>query len=99
MTTSATSTAAALPGFTVPGVEAAMSGMVLGTMTFGDTVDGDAAARMIDVAMGAGITTVDTANGYAGWASRRDADTAAGPPARPHPAGDGGRSWTAEQWT
>lgn len=39
--------------------------LVLGTMTFGDTVDGAEAARMVDAALDAGITAVDTANGYA----------------------------------
>jgi aryl-alcohol dehydrogenase-like predicted oxidoreductase len=95
MTTSATSTAAALPGFTVPGVEVPMSGLVLGTMTFGDTVDADGAARMIDVAMAAGITAVDTANGYAGGrteemlrplvAGRRDRIVLASKAGMPHP--------------
>ncbi|WP_338597363.1 aldo/keto reductase [Saccharopolyspora sp. SCSIO 74807] len=40
--------------------------LVLGTMTFGDTVDESGAARMLDAALEAGITSVDTANGYAG---------------------------------
>ncbi len=76
-----------------------MSGLVLGTMTFGDTVDADAAARMIDVAMGAGVTAVDTANGYAGGrteemlkplvAGRRDRILLASKAGMPHPdAGD-----------
>ncbi|MFD0477231.1 aldo/keto reductase [Nonomuraea thailandensis] len=41
---------------------------VLGTMTFGDTVDADTAGRMLDLALDAGVTGVDTANGYAGGA-------------------------------
>lgn len=50
----------------VPGRELPISRLVLGTMTFGDTVD-EAAARVIfDEALGAGITAMDTANGYAG---------------------------------
>jgi aryl-alcohol dehydrogenase-like predicted oxidoreductase len=42
---------------------------VLGTMTFGDTVDADTAGRMLDLALDAGVTGVDTANGYAGGAA------------------------------
>jgi aryl-alcohol dehydrogenase-like predicted oxidoreductase len=48
-----------------------ISPLVLGTMTFGDTVDADGAARMVDAALEAGITHIDTANGYAGGASER----------------------------
>jgi aryl-alcohol dehydrogenase-like predicted oxidoreductase len=39
---------------------------VLGTMTFGDTVSADVAADMVDAALAAGLTHVDTANVYAG---------------------------------
>lgn len=46
-----------------------ISRLVLGTMTFGDTVDEPTAARMLDEALEAGITTVDTANAYAGGAT------------------------------
>ncbi|MEV4009091.1 aldo/keto reductase [Nonomuraea angiospora] len=42
---------------------------VLGTMTFGDTVDAGTAGRMLDHALDAGVTGVDTANGYAGGAA------------------------------
>lgn len=42
---------------------------VLGTMTFGDTVDADTAGRMLDLALDAGVSGVDTANGYAAGAS------------------------------
>ncbi|GAA2209083.1 aldo/keto reductase [Nonomuraea monospora] len=42
---------------------------VLGTMTFGDTVNADTAGRMLDLALDAGVTGVDTANGYAAGAS------------------------------
>jgi aryl-alcohol dehydrogenase-like predicted oxidoreductase len=42
-----------------------MSGMVLGTMTFGDTVSAEVASQMLDVAIEAGVTAIDTANGYA----------------------------------
>ncbi len=45
------------------------STMVLGTMTFGDTVDADGASALMDVALNAGITHIDTANGYAAGAS------------------------------
>jgi aryl-alcohol dehydrogenase-like predicted oxidoreductase len=45
--------------------------LVLGTMTFGDTVDADGAAAMVDAALAAGITHIDTANGYAGGESER----------------------------
>ena len=38
--------------------------LVLGTATFGDTVDLDTARRMVDVALAAGVTSIDTANGY-----------------------------------
>ncbi|ASO17853.1 aryl-alcohol dehydrogenase-like predicted oxidoreductase [Actinoalloteichus hoggarensis] len=39
--------------------------LVLGTMTFGDTVSATDAERLLDAALDAGITDVDTANGYA----------------------------------
>jgi aryl-alcohol dehydrogenase-like predicted oxidoreductase len=45
--------------------------LVLGTMTFGDTVDADGAAAMLDAALDAGITHIDTANGYTGGESER----------------------------
>jgi len=45
------------------------SPMVLGTMTFGDTVDQDGAGALLEVALDAGITHIDTANGYAAGAS------------------------------
>ncbi|QDQ90359.1 aldo/keto reductase [Rhodococcus sp. WB9] len=73
--------------------------LVLGTMTFGDTVDFDGAAAMVDTALDAGITHIDTANGYAGGesekilarllATRRDRVTLATKAGMPHPdAGD-----------
>jgi aryl-alcohol dehydrogenase-like predicted oxidoreductase len=76
-----------------------MSGLVLGTMTFGDTVDADTAARMVDCALDTGITGIDTANGYAGGrteeilrpllAGRRDRVVLASKAGIPHPdAGD-----------
>jgi aryl-alcohol dehydrogenase-like predicted oxidoreductase len=75
------------------------SRLVLGTMTFGDTVDADVAATMIDIALEAGVTMIDTANGYAGGATetmladllrgRRDRVLLATKAGMPHPdAGD-----------
>ena len=49
----------------VPGT-GPVSRLVLGTMNIGDTVDRDTAATMLDAAAEAGITMIDTANGYAG---------------------------------
>ncbi|MBY6366488.1 aldo/keto reductase [Rhodococcus corynebacterioides] len=55
------------------------SSMVLGTMTFGDTVDADGARALLDVALDAGVTHIDTANGYsAGDAERMLAGLLAG---------------------
>ncbi|MBC2642183.1 MULTISPECIES: aldo/keto reductase [unclassified Rhodococcus (in: high G+C Gram-positive bacteria)] len=76
-----------------------LTSFVLGTMTFGDTVDFDGAAAMVDAALDAGITHIDTANGYAGGeserilarllAGRRDRVTLATKAGMPHPdAGD-----------
>lgn len=73
--------------------------LVLGTMTFGDTVDLEGAAAMVHAALEAGITHIDTANGYAGGESermlaqllkgRRDRVTVATKAGIPHPdAGD-----------
>ncbi|WP_416971691.1 aldo/keto reductase [Streptomyces sp. 4F14] len=56
---------------TLPNVPVPLSRLVLGTMTFGDTVDRAGAADMLAVALDAGITGVDTANGYAGGESER----------------------------
>ena len=77
----------------------ALSRLVLGTMTFGDTVDADGARRMLDAALDAGITGVDTANGYAGGASeeilrdllpgRRDRVVLATKAGIPHPDAEG----------
>lgn len=47
----------------LPGVPTGLSTLVLGTMTFGDTVDLPTARRMVDVCLDAGITALDTANG------------------------------------
>ncbi len=83
----------------VPGLATPLSTTVLGTMTFGDTVAADDAGRMLDVALDAGVTGIDTANGYAGGASeeilgellpmRRDRVVLATKAGIPHPdAGD-----------
>ena len=68
---------------------------VLGTMTFGDTVDVRVAGDMVDASLAAGITHIDTANGYAGGesekilaevlAGRRDEVTIATKAGIPHP--------------
>jgi aryl-alcohol dehydrogenase-like predicted oxidoreductase len=69
--------------------------LVLGTMTFGDTVDAPTATAMIDRALDAGVTMIDTANGYAGGATetmlgnlladRRDKVQLATKAGMPHP--------------
>ena len=46
-----------------------MTEILLGTMTFGDTVDADTAGQMIDAALDRGIEHVDTANVYSGGAA------------------------------
>ncbi|MFE9204620.1 aldo/keto reductase [Micromonospora sp. NPDC007230] len=45
--------------------------LVLGTMTFGDTADLDTARAMVDAALDHGLTSFDTANGYAGGRSEQ----------------------------
>ncbi|MFJ9081924.1 aldo/keto reductase [Streptomyces sp. NPDC102384] len=59
------------PGIQLPHASVPLSRLVLGTMTFGDTADRATAAAMLDAALDAGITGVDTANGYAGSESER----------------------------
>ncbi|MFD3484689.1 aldo/keto reductase [Streptomyces sp. NPDC058665] len=69
--------------------------LVLGTMTFGDTVSAADAETMLDAALDAGITDVDTANGYAKGATeellaplvaaRRDRIRLATKAGMPHP--------------
>ena len=51
---------------TLKGIDKKISSLALGTMTFGDTVDEGLAREMVDTAVAAGITMIDTANGYAG---------------------------------
>ncbi|MBZ3905971.1 MULTISPECIES: aldo/keto reductase [Streptomyces] len=58
-------------GIALPNVPVPLSRLVLGTMTFGDTVDRAGAADMLAAALEAGVTGVDTANGYAGGESER----------------------------
>ncbi|WP_029090129.1 aldo/keto reductase [Brevibacterium album] len=50
---------------TIEGAPMPLSPLVLGTMTFGDTVDAVAAQQVFEAALAAGITGIDTANGYA----------------------------------
>ncbi|BDZ52019.1 hypothetical protein GCM10025867_42600 [Frondihabitans sucicola] len=80
---------------------AVVPALVLGTMTFADTVDEQGARRMLDVALDAGITEIDTANAYAGGATeellrtlldgRRDRVRLASKAGMPHPdAGSAG---------
>ncbi len=72
---------------------------VLGTMTFGDTVDRETAATMLDLVRDAGATELDTANVYAGGmteemlgellSTRRGVFSVATKAGMPHPdAGD-----------
>ncbi|MEO6413355.1 MAG: aldo/keto reductase [Pedococcus sp.] len=49
----------------VPGLPTPLPQLVLGTMTFGDTADLTTSRAMVDAALEAGITSLDTANGYA----------------------------------
>ncbi|MHB1170911.1 MAG: aldo/keto reductase [Lacisediminihabitans sp.] len=56
-------------GTYIKGLALPISKLILGTMTFGDTVDAAGAASMVDAAVDAGVTVIDTANGYAGGAS------------------------------
>jgi len=49
----------------IDGVSVPLTPLVLGTMTFGDTVDERTAHEVIEAALAAGITGIDTANGYA----------------------------------
>ncbi|MFG3155143.1 aldo/keto reductase [Streptomyces sp. NPDC048219] len=59
------------PAFGIPNVPVPLSPLVLGTMTFGDTVDRAEAAGILDMALDAGVTGVDTANVYAGGETER----------------------------
>jgi aryl-alcohol dehydrogenase-like predicted oxidoreductase len=46
-----------------------VSEICLGTMTFGNGADQAEASRMVDTALGAGLTFFDTANSYVGGVS------------------------------
>jgi aryl-alcohol dehydrogenase-like predicted oxidoreductase len=80
--------------------------VVLGTMTFADTVDESAAAEIVDAAAAAGVTHLDTANVYAGGrteemlgrllAARGDGFTLATKAGIPHPDADGVAPLSAE---
>ncbi|MEU8871116.1 aldo/keto reductase [Streptomyces javensis] len=86
-------------GIALPGIPVPLSRLVLGTMTFGDTVDRAGAAAMLDIALDAGVTGVDTANAYAGGATetilaellpgRRDRIVLATKAGMPHPDAGG----------
>jgi aryl-alcohol dehydrogenase-like predicted oxidoreductase len=77
------------------GIDVPVSRLVLGTMTFGDTVDASGAAHLLDLALEAGVTGVDTANAYANGvteeivggllAGRRDRIVLATKAGMPHP--------------
>lgn len=56
---------------TLPGTDLTLPRLVLGTMTFGAPVDVATAGAMVDAAAAAGVTMIDTANGYAGGESER----------------------------
>ena len=64
-------TSVELPALGLPGLAQPLSRLVLGTMTFGDTVDVGVARTMVDTALAAGITSFDTANGYAAGRSEQ----------------------------
>ena len=80
------------------GIDRPLAPIVLGTMTFGDSVDERAAAAMIEDFLSAGGTGIDTANGYAGGRSeimlgelldgRRDQVVLATKVGIPHPDAD-----------
>lgn len=89
----------AIPGTEITGLPRPLSRLVLGTMNFGDTVDAAGSARLLDAALDAGVTAVDTANAYAGGVTeeilgellpgRRDRIVLATKAGMPHPdAGD-----------
>lgn len=85
----------------LPGVPVPLSRFVLGTMNFGDTVDKTVARSIVDAALDAGVTGIDTANAYAGGRTeeiladllpgRRDGIVLATKAGMPHPdAGEHG---------
>src|SRR6478609_1164744 len=88
-----------MDSLTLSGVDRPLTPIVLGTMTFGDSVDERAAAAMIEDFLSAGGTGIDTANGYAGGRSetmlaqllrdRREQVVLATKVGIPHPDADG----------
>lgn len=64
-------TSVELPALGLPDLAQPLPRLVLGTMTFGDTVDVGVARTMVDTALAAGITSFDTANGYAAGRSEQ----------------------------
>src|SRR6478609_11646279 len=88
-----------MDSLTLSGVDRPLTPIVLGTMTFGDSVDERAAAAMIEDFLAAGGTGIDTANGYAGGRSEtmlaqllrgcRDQVVLATKVGIPHPDADG----------
>lgn len=95
-----------MQGTNVAGLELPISQLALGTMTFGDTASEEVAAGMLEAALEAGITVVDTANGYAGGVSEeilakilpahRDAVVLASKAGMPHPDAGGNSPLSAE---
>lgn len=95
-----------MQGTNVAGLELPISQLALGTMTFGDTASEEVAAGMLEATLDAGITVVDTANGYAGGASEeilakilpahRDAVVLASKAGMPHPDAGGNSPLSAE---
>lgn len=55
----------------IAGIDRRLSAQVLGTLTFGDTVDKEGARQMISIARDAGVNIIDTANGYADGKAER----------------------------
>lgn len=58
-------------GTVVDGLKIPISRLVLGTMMFGDTADEATAGQMVEDALAAGITTIDTANTYVGGTTEK----------------------------
>ncbi len=95
-----------MQGTFVAGLKLPISQLALGTMTFGDTASAEVADGMLSAALDAGITVVDTANGYAGGATeeilakllpgRRDSVILASKAGMPHPDAGGHSPLSAE---
>lgn len=54
-----------IPTVTLDGVATPLTGIVMGTMSMGDTADAAASEALFEAAIDAGITGIDCANGYA----------------------------------